>query len=133
MSQENVDLVRRAYEAWNREDDDWILAQITDDFEMDTLQSLFPDTDELYVGKAGWMKFVSTWRSAWKTVAVDIQRIEDLGDDVLAVVSFNGVGRGSGAVASLGIAHWFTFRGGRLAGLRVLTPEDALEAAGLSQ
>ena len=128
-----MDLVRRGYEAWNREDLDWILDNITEDFEMDTLESLFPDLHELYVGKEGWTKFVGAWRSAWKTVDVDIQRLEDLGDDVLAVVIFNGVGRGSGAVTSLAIGHWFKFREGRLAGLRVLTPEDALEAAGLPE
>lgn len=132
MSQENLDLVRRGYEAWNRDDFDWILGNITDDFEMDTVQSLFPDMGEVYVGKAGWEKFVSSWRSAWETVAVDVQRLEDLGDDVLAVVNFNGVGRGSGAVVSLKIAHWFEFRDGLFAGMRVLTPDEALEAAGFS-
>lgn len=64
---------------------------------------------------------------------MDIQRMEDLGDDVLAVAVFKGVGRGSGAIASLTIAHWFKFREGRLAGLRILLPDEALEAAGLRE
>jgi ketosteroid isomerase-like protein len=133
MSEENLDLARRAYEAWNRDDFDWILDRITEDFELHTLQALFPDLDELYVGKAGWRKFVNVWRSAWETIAVHVERMEDLGDDVLALITFEGVGRGSGAVASLTVAHWIAIREGRLADVRILMPEEALEAAGLSE
>src|SRR6266571_7944925 len=106
MSEENLDLARRAYEAWNRDDFDWILDRITADFELHTLQALFPDLDELYVGKAGWRKFVNVWRSAWETIAVHVERMEDLGDDVLALITFEGVGLGSCAVASLTVANW---------------------------
>ena len=33
MSQENVELTRQAYEAWNDGDLDWMLDHMTDDFE----------------------------------------------------------------------------------------------------
>ncbi len=133
MSQENVDLARRAYEAWNREDFEWIADRVTDNFELQTRRDLFPDLDELYVGNTGWSKFVEVWRAAWETIAVQIERIEDLGDDVLTVITFEGVGRGSGAVVSLRVAHWIAFRDGRIAGLRILMSDEALEAAGLSE
>jgi hypothetical protein len=42
-------------------------------------------------------EFWKTWRDAWETVTIRVERVEDLGDDVLVLVTFDGVGRGSGA------------------------------------
>jgi ketosteroid isomerase-like protein len=131
MSQENLELARRAYEAWTRDDFDWILERIAEDFELHALPELFPD--ELYVGKAGWTKFVNVWRSAWETIAVHVELMKDLGDDVLALLAFEGVGRGSGAVASLTVDHRVAIRDGRFVDMKVLMPEEALEAAGLRE
>lgn len=47
MSEENTELVRGAYAAWNRDDLDWILEHITEDFEFHSLPARFPDLDEV--------------------------------------------------------------------------------------
>jgi ketosteroid isomerase-like protein len=52
MSQENVEIVRQAYEAWNRGDLEWLLDRITPDYEFRTAQ-LFPDTEAVYRGREG--------------------------------------------------------------------------------
>jgi ketosteroid isomerase-like protein len=44
MSEENVELVRQGYEAWNRGDLEWLLEHVTPDYEFWTEQ-LFPDTE----------------------------------------------------------------------------------------
>ncbi len=106
MSEENLNLARGAYAAGNREDFDWIADRITEDFELHARPDFFPDLDELYVGKAGWKTFVDVWTGAWETIGVQVERIEDLGNDVLALITFEGAGRGSGAIASLTVAHF---------------------------
>jgi hypothetical protein len=56
MSDENVELVREGYEAWNRGDLDWPLDHITPDYEFRTAQ-LFPDTEAVYRGREGLRQF----------------------------------------------------------------------------
>jgi ketosteroid isomerase-like protein len=132
MSEENVELGLRGVDAWNRGDLGWILDHLTEDFEFRTA-GLFPDLDPIYSGHDGWRAFWMTWRDAWETVTIRVERIEDLGDDVLVVVTFDGVGRGSGASVSMSFGQIWAFRDGLAARIDVLDPQEALEAAGLSE
>ncbi len=52
MSEENVELVRHAYEAWNRGDLEWLLNHTTPASEFRTAP-LFPDAEALYQGQEG--------------------------------------------------------------------------------
>jgi ketosteroid isomerase-like protein len=56
MSQENVELVRQVYEAWNRGDLEWLLNHTTPDFEFRTVR-LFPDLEPVYRGHEGFRHF----------------------------------------------------------------------------
>jgi ketosteroid isomerase-like protein len=132
MSEENVELGLRGVDAWNRGDLGWILDHLTEDFEFRTAQ-LFPDLDPIYSGHDGWRAFWRTWRDAWETVTIRVERIEDLGDRALVVVTFDGVGRGSGASVSMRFGQIWAFRDGLAARIDVLDPQEALEAAGLSE
>jgi ketosteroid isomerase-like protein len=49
MSQENVEIARQLYEAWNRSDLEWLLNHTTPAFEFRTVQ-LFPDIEPVYRG-----------------------------------------------------------------------------------
>ena len=64
-------------------------------------------------------------------MTIRVERIEDLGDDVLVLVTFDGVGRGSGASVSMSFGQVWAFRDGLAARIDVLDPQEALEAAGL--
>jgi hypothetical protein len=66
-------------------------------------------------------------------VTIRVERIEDLGDRALVVVTFDGVGRGSGASVSMRFGQIWAFRDGLAARIDVLDPQEALEAAGLSE
>ena len=133
MPQENIDVARAAYDAWNRSDFDRFIEHLTDDCELRNRPELFPDLDDVYIGEQGWAKFWGVWRDAWETIEVEIDRLIDLGDhELLSLIRFEGVGRGSGAPASLDVAHWITIRDGRVARVTVMSPDDALEAAELS-
>jgi ketosteroid isomerase-like protein len=133
MSQENVELVRQAYEAWNRGDLEWQLDHITPDFEFQTAE-LFPDTDAVYRGREGFRKFWNTFREPWETVLIEIERIEPIGDErVLALLLFHGRGR-DGIEVTVKYANLLTLENG-MARLNVgfADWQQALKAAGLSE
>jgi ketosteroid isomerase-like protein len=133
MSQENVELVRQAFEAWNRGDHEWQLDHITPDYEFRTAQ-LFPDTEAVYRGPEGLRQFWNTFREPWETLLIEVERIEPIADDrALALLRFHGRGR-NGVEVRLEYANLLTIENG-MATLNVGFGDwqQALEAAGLSE
>jgi len=125
MSEENLQLARQGYEAWNRGDADWLLEHMTEDVEVEPLRGV-GDFDKVYSGHEGWKRFWEGWREAWSTIEIRVERMEDMGDQgALALLTFEGVGRGSGVEVSMTVSHWLTFREGLVSAVRVLTPEAA--------
>jgi ketosteroid isomerase-like protein len=116
VSTETLELARQAYEAWNRGDFDWVLDHMTDDFELRPGLG-FSDLDEVYTGKEGWRRFSRTWSEAWDEITVSVDRIEDLGERVVVLLTFEGRGRGSGVKVSLRVTQVATVRGNLLARL----------------
>ena len=57
MSEENVGLVRQAYEAWNRGGLEWLLNHITPASEFRTARA-FPDVEAAYRGQEGFTQFL---------------------------------------------------------------------------
>ena len=133
MPDENVELVRQSYEAWNRGDLEWQLDRITPDFEFRTAH-LFPDTEAVYRGREGFRRFWNTFREPWETILVELERVEAVGDDrVLALFTFQGRGR-DGLDVTLKMGNLFTLKNGlasRQVGFR--NWQEALKAAGLSE
>ena len=133
MSQENVDLTRQAYAAWNTGELDWLLDHMTEDFEFQPGLG-FSDLNTVFRGKEGWRQFAETWREAWEEITVRVERIEDLDDRIVALLTFDGRGRGSGVEVSLRVGHVATVREGRLSKLvSIPSWDEALEAVGLSE
>jgi ketosteroid isomerase-like protein len=132
MSQRNVEVIGRGYAAWNRRDLPGTLEVISADFEFWPLPG-FLDLEEVYRGKDGWKRFFETWWEAWTALDLTIDRLEDLGDRVLALVTFNGVGRSSGVNVKLSVAHLWSMRDGLAVRADVLLPAKALKAAGLAE
>jgi ketosteroid isomerase-like protein len=133
MSDENVDLARQAYEAWNRGELEWLLDHMTEDFEFRPGLG-FSDIDPVIRGKEGWRRFAETWREAWEDITVTVGRIEDLDDRIVALLTFAGTGRGSGVEVSVRVGHVATVTEGRVSKLVSITGwEEALEAVGLSE
>ena len=126
MSQENVDVLRRAFEAWNRDDfEAWIAC-----FDPEVQWSAIL---EEFRGHAG-------IRDAWQSFKVDaglkarFDDIRDLGDSVLALGELTGMGRTTGLDLRAEIAQLATFRNGKIVSFRDYASHDeALEAAGLSE
>ena len=133
MSLQTVELTRQAYEAWNEGDLDWMLDHMTEDFEFQPGLG-FSDLNAVIRGKEGWRRFAETWREAWEDITVRVERIEELDDRVVALLTFDGRGRGSGVEVSLRVGHVATVRDGRLSKLvSNASWDEALEAVGLSE
>lgn len=133
MSQEDVNLVREGFEDWNRGDLESLLENITPDWEWRPA-GVFPGTDAVYRGKEGFTKFWNTFREPWENITIDLERVEDLGDRVLALMTFHGRGRESGVDVTVRYANLFTFDGGVITyQVGYADWESALEAAGLEE
>jgi ketosteroid isomerase-like protein len=132
LSGENLELMLRGVDAWNRGDLDWILDHTTEDFEFRPTLDFF-DLDPIYDGPDGWRAFWRTRRDASASVTMHVERIEDLGDHTFVVVTFDGVGRGRGASVSMAFGQIWALRDGLAARIDVLHPQEALKAAGLRE
>ena len=133
MSQEDVELTRQAYEAWNDGDLDWLLDHMTEDFEFRPGLG-FSDIDAVVRGKDGWRRFAEMWREAWDDITVSVERIEDLDDRIVALLTFDGRGRGSGVEVSIRVGHVATVREGQVSKLTSIAGwDEALEAMRLSE
>jgi len=126
MSQENVEVVRAAFEAWNRNDFDAWIQYFDPEVEWSALL-------EEFRGHAG-------IRQAWQSFKVDLQLkaryddIRDLGDSVLALGELTGTGRITGLNLSNEIAQLATFRDGRILSFHDFPSHaEALERVGLSE
>src|SRR5215203_5778346 len=133
MSQENVDLARQAYESWNRGELEWLLDHMTEDFEFRPGLG-FSDIDTVIRGKEGWRRFAETWREAWEEITVKVERIEDRGDRIAALLTFQGIGRESGVTVSVRVGHVATVTEGCVSKLVSISGwDETLEAVGLSE
>ena len=111
MSEENVGLVRQAYEAWNRGDLEWLLNHITPASEFRTAR-VFPDVEAAYRGQEGFTQFWNAIREPWETFLIEVERLEPVSDDrVLALFWFHGLGR-QGVEVTSKFAQLFTLAEG---------------------
>jgi ketosteroid isomerase-like protein len=125
VSSENVDAVRRAFEAFERRDNEATLAAYDPDVEIEAHID-----GQVYRGLDGVQEFFRDWLATWDELHSEVEEFIDLGDDVIAMMHVRARGRHSGAPVGRREAHLWTVRDGRLARLRVFaTRDEALEAA----
>jgi ketosteroid isomerase-like protein len=132
MSQENVELVRRAYDLVSRGDIAGLGAIIGPGFELHE-NVLAPDA-AVYHGNEGLKKWVDASLEAFVDFRFEPERFIERGDWVFAPVHAYGRGKGSGAPFTARYVTAFKFRFGKAvfaASYRDLA--EALEAVGLSE
>ena len=88
MSQANVELVRAYVVAWNEADVDAYLA-VTDPALVFRTAGVFLSHEPVYHGHDGFRAFWETFHDAWDRLDLEIARLEDLGDRVLALLRFH--------------------------------------------
>ena len=77
MSQENVELVRRVYEAHDRGDFTAVFAAYDPEIEWHVLRVAEFGFDPVYVGHDGVRTFWRTWLSAWETTSFEYDEFVD--------------------------------------------------------
>jgi len=135
MSQENVEIIRRMLDAWNRQDIEVILALTDPEAEyVNAPTAVEPGT------RRGHDEIVVVMRKQWESLTGGVQEIDrfhDRGDEMITVGRVSRTMPGSDARISNPLLMSWRFRDGRLVRLEQLGagPDfpDALKAAGLSR
>ena len=131
MSQENVKVVREAWEASERHESEAIFALYDADVE---IQGPFGLDDRVFRGLTGVQEFWRDWLASWGEFESDVEEWVDAGDDVIAVMHVWGQGKRSGVPVETRQSHVWTVRRGKLWRLRVYhTKDEALKVVGLSE
>jgi ketosteroid isomerase-like protein len=132
MSADNLEIVRRSYDATNRGDLEAGMAWAHDSIRM-TVES--PAEGRLtFEGIQAVTEFQRRLRETWEDYGLDVEELIDAGDCVLAVVVRHGRGRVSGAEVSDRIFNVWTFRHGAVVAFDSLRDRaEALALAGLTE
>jgi ketosteroid isomerase-like protein len=136
MSQENVEIVRRGFKAWN-------------EGRMDDLRELY-DPDVVYhpradepdpsphVGRDAFERLVLGFVESFAETRFEILELIDAGDRVIASTVLHAVLHGQGSASGAGVSDAYVFvyklRDGLVVeGWEYRTTQEALEAVGLSE
>jgi ketosteroid isomerase-like protein len=137
MSQENVEIVRRVWEAVRREDTEAVLALYDEDVEYDFSRSPFQSVGVNQPAYRGHDALRSLFRERyedWAQVEDHCQELIEANDEVISVVTSRGRGRESGIeVEGRHVGLW-SLREGKVIRVRWFgTLADALAAVGPSE
>jgi ketosteroid isomerase-like protein len=132
MSQENVEVVRQVFEAFNRGDWDAVFRDLHPDFELTTpTRGLDAGT---FRGREEGQGYWEDWFEPYEAVTVEPVKFYENGDQVVVFVKARLRPRGSSAEMEVLTGHLWTFRDGTAVSLRLFPEhEQALEAAGLRE
>ena len=134
MSRQNVEVVRRVVDAFNRHDPNLLASYVAEDGEADWSESIAPYRG-VYRGPDEWREWLrlrlEAWRNArWEPLelaALDYQR-------VLLVVRLVAQGRDSGVEVTAPSAIVWTVRAGKILRAKLFQSKaEALEAASLRE
>ena len=130
MSQENVEVVKRAIAAVNERDIDAYLACCTKDVQLITPIAELAGS---YDGPDGIRRFFTDIGDAGPDFKITIEHLEAIGPDrVLALGRNTATGRASGIPTEAATGNVYDFAGGKIQRIRIFFDrEQALEAAGL--
>ena len=135
MSQENVETFKRSIDAYNRRDVDALLETLDPDVEWHSaLMVPLGGEATVYRGHEGIRELFRDLDEALDEWHAEFPEIRDLGDRIVAIGHVRTRGRGSGAETESPLASVCDIKNGKAIRVRTyLDPEEALEAAGLSE
>jgi len=129
MSRENVEIVRRAFDAWQSGDSDAAPSYSAEDAGIES-----ENAPGSLTGRAGIAQGFEDWFGAFTDYLAETQDLLDVGDQVVQLTRSGRRGRASGVPVEQQVALISTLGDGRVARVRVYNDHpSALEAAGLSE
>jgi ketosteroid isomerase-like protein len=128
MSEENIEIVRRAYGSLARRDWDGLWADAHPDFELHTqLQGSYRGPEEA-------QRFVEDRIAAFESWEAEPEEFFESDDQVVVFVTQRAQPKGTSAVIEIKVGEVWTLRDGKVSTLETFPQrEKALEAAGLSE
>jgi ketosteroid isomerase-like protein len=134
MSEENVEVVRRAWEAWVRKDNETALALYDPEVQIDLTAVTRIGQSKVYFGLEGAQEYLRDMLASFEVMKTEVEEWIDAGDRVIAIVHSYRRGKRSGVPVDTVQAHLWTVLNGKLKRLQIFaTKAEALEAAGLSE
>jgi uncharacterized protein len=133
MSQENVELVRSAFEAFNRGDIAGVVAGFAPDFEY-VASGAIPGVRGVYRGLDRYRSFLEEFVDEFDDLHVQIHDATEAGDQVLVSVTLRVRDKKSKGKVGWNASVLWTVRDGKVVrGQGFRSPEEAREAAGLGE
>lgn len=128
MSQQNVEVARRALEAFNRRDFDALVELITPDIEW--YPAMPGAVKDGYVGRLGVEAYLGEVRNTWKDYRARSSVFSEVPGGVLVLGRAEGRGRDSGVEVDSPLGMVIEFRDGRISRVRsYLDHDEASHAA----
>ena len=132
MSQENVDVVRRALETFNREGVESALVYF--DPEVEWLGPPEWLEEHLYKGHDGIRQIAALWNESFEEYRLDLEKLIDTEDAVVALLYQRGRVKGTPDLVGSQIAYVWAVRNGLTIRVQVYFSWDqALKAVGLAE
>jgi ketosteroid isomerase-like protein len=130
MSQDNVEIVGRIFEAWAS--GDWSIGRdYLDPHAVCVVSSDFPAFGAYY-GVDGIRTYWRDFLAQWERLTLEATGMQAVGDTVIAEATQHSKGRASGIEGAISYFMLFTFRGGRVVRMEaVMSRAEALQAVGL--
>lgn len=129
MSQENVAIVRRAFDAYTGGDLDTVFALCAEDIVI-TQAAEVPGVSPQQRGHDGVLEAFGAWPEQWDDFEIEIQRIvADPGEHVVVATQQSGRGKQSGVRVEAEFTFVFTVRDGKIAEWRIFVAEGEALAA----
>jgi uncharacterized protein len=132
VSQENVELARRGYDAFNRGDME--VAFELFDPEIEWSEGTDVPEPQVYHGHDGVRRQQERFREAWESFSIEPEEFIEMGEQLVVIAKLVGLGKGSGVEVEARGAHVWTVRDGKAVRLEMyVDPAKALEAVGFAQ
>jgi ketosteroid isomerase-like protein len=132
MSRANVEVVRRAFEAWNAGELDGVGQLLTPETEFIPLRSQLEGAP--YRGPEGVRQYARDAAEEWEFLRISPDEFHDLGERVLMLGHFDARARVSGMDVRFPVGWVARLRGGKITHLRTYSDQqEAREAAGLQE
>ena len=133
MSQENVEIMRRAYAAYDSGGLDAFAEFWHPEIEWRAVEGYIDDLGVIR-GPDGMRQYYGQWEETFDAIRPEIEELIEAGDLVVAVLRIVGRMKDSDAEIDIRYAVVISIRDGKIAGGReYATREQALEAAGLRE
>jgi ketosteroid isomerase-like protein len=137
MSQENVEIVRGAYEAFSRAGLDGLLEHFHPDAEYDVTSAIGPFAG-MYYGRTAIRSFLTDYFDTWEYVRMEAEDLIEVGEHHVVVrLRMHMRGKGSGVEVEAQTNNVWTMRDGKAVRMAVYNDRaealQAAEALGLSE